>query len=244
MSGVSLPVTRPVGRALIVGNPACRSQPATVLQRLGFQCAEVDDPYSAMIEICRRPLVYRALILSLSGLFREELAMIESVKRRYQHIEIWLSQTDGRQATLAEAMRLGADGLVSEDGLHRTAVGAPAITPAQTTLVMRPASSSSYADDRDEDDEEQQGGATQQRPGEDEQQQLHHPLAKPGSSTETASADDSSQAGAAEETESDLAEPVLTADELRALLQDQPTSPPGGSRADRNSGTGGGGRNP
>lgn len=119
MSGATIPVSRPVGRAMIVGNPDCRTAPRAALGRVGYQCAEVDDPYAAMAEICRRPLVYRALILSLNSLFREELALIETIKRRFPHIEIWLTDTDGRQAALAEALRLGADGLISDDGLHR-----------------------------------------------------------------------------------------------------------------------------
>src|SRR5438876_7612500 len=122
MPGVSMPVTRPTGRALIIGSPACRTAPLNTLGRLGFTCAEVDDPYSAMAEICRRPLVYRAMILSLASLYREELAIIASVKRRWPHVDVWLTQTDGRHAALADAMRLGADGLLSEDGLHRTAI--------------------------------------------------------------------------------------------------------------------------
>lgn len=198
MSGVSLPVTRPVGRALIVGNAACRMQPATVLTRLGFSCAEVDDPYGAMIELCRRPLVYRALILSLAGLYREELAMIESVKQRFPHVEIWLSQTDGRQASLAEAMRLGADGLVADDGMHRTAIGAP---PAALSLRA--------VDSQPRDDANGQSH--------DEARAVEPPVR----------ADDET-----DEHDGNLTEPVLTADELRALLQDQPSIPPGG-RADR-----------
>ena len=56
MAGVSMPVTRPIGRALIIGSPSCRPAPLNTLQRLGFTCAEIDDPYSAMAEISRRPL--------------------------------------------------------------------------------------------------------------------------------------------------------------------------------------------
>jgi hypothetical protein len=174
MSGVSLPVTRPSGPALVVANPSSRPQPMAILQRLGYSCVETDDPYSAMLELCRRPLLYRSLILSLSSLFKEELAMIESVKRRFPQIEIWLTQTDGRQASLAEAMRLGADGLLADDGLHRVA-----LSPSAEPIV---------------------------RPME-------------------ADTDDS----AAQMPDRDLSvgEPVLTADELRALLQEQPSVPPG-----------------
>src|SRR5689334_23187231 len=122
VSGVSLPVTRPVGRALIVGNDACRADVVRVLQPLGYDCSEAIDPYGAMIELARQRLAYQTLILCLGSLFREELIFISTVKRRMPHVEIWLTQTDGRMAALAEGMRLGADGLVAEDGtLHRMA---------------------------------------------------------------------------------------------------------------------------
>jgi hypothetical protein len=165
MSGVSLPVARPAGRALIVGSPSVRSLPLAMLQQLGYTCAELDDPYSAMAELCRRPLAYRAVIFSLQSLFREELLVVASIKKRFPHIEIWLTDTDGRPAALAEAMQLGADGLLSEDGLHRIALTPAAPEPPQQ--------------ERDSEPE----------PINDE------PV---------------------------IAEAVLTAEELRALLQDQP----------------------
>jgi hypothetical protein len=182
MSGVSLPVTRPMGRALIVGAPASRAQPLNVLQRLGFQCAEVDDPYAAMLELCRHPTVYRALILSLNSLYREELQLIASVKHRFAHVEVWLTHIEARQAALAEAMRLGADGLLADDGLHRTAVGAPPDLHPAPALTATTASGTTAA-------------AASFRSVEE-------------FDNETASG-----------------EPVLSADELRALLQEQPVPP-------------------
>lgn len=184
MSGVSLPVTRPVGRALLVGSPASRVETVGMLERVGFASSEADDPYAAMMELCRRPLIYRALILSLGSLYREELPLIAVVKRRFPHVEIWLTQTDGRAAALADGMRLGADGLLGEDGLHRIAV--PGAASAQSTPANR-ASESLLAE-------------------------------------ETAQAEAMDDASAASpEFERSLTEPVLTADELRALLHEQPS---------------------
>lgn len=190
MSGVSLPVTRPIGRVLIVGGPACRSGPLATLQRHGFNCAELEDPYTAMAELCRRPLVYRALILSLQSLFREELGLIGSVKRRFPHLEVWLTHTDGRQAAMAEAMRQGADGLLADDGLHRVGLGIPGIeqrSPASNEPANRPA------------------GAKAPAPSPVSERELDHSDENP------------------------MGETVLTADELRALLQEQPTIPPSGN---------------
>jgi DNA-binding NarL/FixJ family response regulator len=165
-------VTRPIGRALIVASPSSRAQPAAVLQRLGYTCAELDDPYAAMLELCRRPLVYRAVILSLTSLYKEELAIVQTVKQRFPHVEVWLTQTDGRQASLAESMRLGADGLLSEDGLHRIAITAAAESSTPPAPVIQQPEES-------EDDEQM-------------------------------------------DSDMSIGEPVLTAEELRALLQEQP----------------------
>jgi hypothetical protein len=184
MSGVSFPVSRPVGRALIVGTAAQRAAPLATMQHLGFECAEADDPYASMLEICQRPLVYRCVVLSLQGLYREELQIIAALRKRFPHLDMWLAHTDGRQAALADAMRLGADGLLAEDGLHRTAVASASSEPVEprTTLESAPVT-----------------------------QPLLPPIPPPEPIDETPSG-----------------EPVLTADELRALLQEQPTMPPAG----------------
>jgi hypothetical protein len=110
---------------MIVASPQARTRPLQTLTQLGYQCTEIDDPYAAMADLARRPLAYQALILCLASLYREELPLINAVKRRFPHIEIWLSATDTRAAALAESMRLGADGLLADDGLHRAALTQP-----------------------------------------------------------------------------------------------------------------------
>jgi len=179
MSGVSFPVTRPIGRALVVANSSSRAGLVSALTKLGFECGESDDPYTAVLELCRRRLAYRALILSLGSLYREELSLIATVKRRFPHVEVWLAHTDGRQAALAECMRLGADGLLDDEGLHR--IASPAIHETAT----------------------------------------YHPMPAPAPMEEPAPAESSTS-----ESDLTIGEPVLTADELRALLQDQPAMPP------------------
>jgi hypothetical protein len=179
MSGVSFPVTRPIGRALVVANPTSRASLVSALSKLGFDCGESDDPYTAALELCRRRLAYRAVILSLASLYREELSFIATVKRRFPHVEIWLAHTDGRQAALAESMRLGADGLLDDEGLHR--IAAP---PSREPITT------------------------------------YHPMPAPPPMDESAPEETSTR-----EPER-IGEPVLTAEELRALLQDQPAMPP------------------
>src|ERR1700683_4281579 len=122
MPGVSLPVSRPLGRALVVGGPPTRAQPVATLRSLGYDCGEVDDPYAAAQELFCNRHSFNALVLALASLYREELALVATVQRRHPRIEIWLSHTDGRQAALAEAIGMGADGLLADDGLHRIAM--------------------------------------------------------------------------------------------------------------------------
>ena len=124
MAGVTLsaravaPALGPVGRTLVIGSPAGRALPVEQLLQLGYTCSEAEEPYSAMAEICRRPLAFRSVVLCLNSVYREELPVIGTLKRRFPHVQVWLTQTDGRPAALAEASRLGADGLLSEEGLH------------------------------------------------------------------------------------------------------------------------------
>jgi len=157
--------------------------PLAMLQQLGYACAELDDPYSAMSELCRRPLVYRTLVLSLQNLFKEELQLISAVKKRFPHVEVWLTHIDGRQAALAESMRFGADGLLAEDGLHRMGMGLAA------PVVAEPMHANLAAQDSRESDGEMFNDCV-------------------------------------------AVEAVLTADELRALLQDQPMVPPDDMRSE------------
>jgi hypothetical protein len=170
---------RPVGRALIVGGASSRGQPLAGMQALGYACAELEDPYAAAAEIFKRPLVYRALVLSLTSVYREELALLATLKARLPHIEVWLTHTEGRQAAMVEAIRLGAAGLLGDDGvLHRIpSTASPAEAPHEPAEDPAPASpADALASDVDSD----------------------YPTG----------------------------EPVLSADELRALLQEQPTMPP------------------
>ena len=194
MSGVSLPVTRPTGRALLVSSASSRAPIAQTLDRLGFDCSEVEDPYAAMAQLCRQPAAFRAVILSLAGLYREELAIIRTIKRKYPHAEVWLTHTDGRHAALADAMRLGADGLLDDDGLHRIALaGATAAETSEASQECGPALSLS--------------------------------------SMESGTSENRVHSATPDETETASGEPILTADELKALLQEQPSVPPAGPEA-------------
>jgi hypothetical protein len=212
MSGLSLPVNRPTGRALLVAGAGSRAGALELLRDLGFGATEIDDPYAAMAELCRRPLVYRAVILSLASLYREELSMIPAVKSRFPHLEVWLAQTDGRQAALAEGMRLGADGLLAEDGLHRvahTATPGPAGPGPMAGATAGAAGLRPAPAERSADDGNSPAGAAEPWPPRHQGDEDHD---ADGGFEDGSSATDVG--------------PVLTPDELRALLQEQSPVPP------------------
>lgn len=165
----------------MVGSAACRAHVRTALSRAPYEFTAADDPYAAAIELCRKPLAYRVVILCLHSTYREELSLIGMLKSRMRHIDVYVAQTDGRQAALAEAMRLGADGLLSDDGLHRIGTDPPPAPP---------------------------------RPSKPVEFQFE-PDSKPAAPPEPTPEDDTAAGDA-----------VLTAEELRALLQEQPTAPP------------------
>ncbi len=200
MSGANIATSRPMGRALVVGaDPA----PEAALTALGFTCAHAADPYAAMAELCRRPLAYRAVILSLPTLYPEELALIGAVKRRFAHIELYLTGADGRLAALAEAMRQGADGLLDADGLHPTAVGSDAT--ASRTTAPRVADNPARDPDASPPDNNNPADPAEDHPAPDADA---HPKNLPRHASD----------------DYGLGEPILTADELRALLQEQPST--------------------
>ena len=160
------------GQVLALVADASAGSLTAELDRLGYSSTMTDDPYAALIELLDRPLVYRALVVSLPSLYREELSIIRTVRAKLPHVDVLLAHTDGRQAALADAMRLGATALLSNEAVHRLAEVKPA--PA--------------ADAENKPSEE------------------------PPSSYERDEAIDE-------------LEPLLTAEELRALLQEQPTLP-------------------
>jgi DNA-binding NarL/FixJ family response regulator len=108
------------------------------LSQLGFQCGEVDEPYAAIAELAKRPLQYRSVVLSLQSLYREELQIIATIKARWPQLDVWLTHTDGRATATADALRFGADGLLTEEGLQRTVMGSAARSMEPKTSSAEP----------------------------------------------------------------------------------------------------------
>ncbi len=165
---------RPTPRAAVVsasGEGVCN-----LLRAKGMQVEAFADPYSAAVEVFRRPLAFRVVVLSLRGVYREELSLIGTLRRRLPHVEVWLAEVEGRSGALATAVAAGASALLDDEGLHRFE-GAEPTEPAQR----------------------------------DERESAPPPAAVP----EGEPADDPRESDS-----------LLSADELRALLHDEPAAPP------------------
>jgi hypothetical protein len=76
----------------------------------------VGDPYAAMLVLASTGGA-RAVVLGLGGLFREELPVISAIKAEFAGVVVLLADGEGRAAMSAEAMRLGADGVLSGETL-------------------------------------------------------------------------------------------------------------------------------
>ena len=190
----------------MVGTAALRGDAVESARALGLSIVESEDPYSAMAELAREPRRFHAVILSLQSLYREELQIIPSIKLAIPAVEIWLTDAEGRSAALAQAMRLGAEGLLGEEGLHRTAPGSA--TEALTAAKGSGAVHVKPVDDR--------AMAATRAQGRDE------PVAATPIRTAERAERPQNRAVVAEEDpyNGSPGEPVLTADELRALLHD------------------------
>ncbi len=125
----------PNGQALVIAGQAADLRERMAL--IGFGVEARPDPYSAMVEISRRPLAFRAVLLSLAAVHPSELALIGVLKQRFPHLELIVADAAGRPAALAEARRLGADAILEEDRLHRISkpTGAEIAAPAPSTAA-------------------------------------------------------------------------------------------------------------
>jgi len=138
MLSATLPIPKSTGHAMIVGAALSDSGAGEVLNQMGYEVDFRDDPYAAMLELCRRPLVFRTLVLSLAATYRDELSIIATVRRRFPHLTVWVMHTDGRQAALAEAMRLGAEAILTDDAVYPFTDDVPAMPAVNKPLQFRP----------------------------------------------------------------------------------------------------------
>ncbi len=240
--GVASQITlRRDGPVLLVGTAALREKLVKLLNEAQITFAEAEDPYAAMAELCRHSPPYATVVLSLHSLYREELEMIAVLRRRLPATEVWLTDLEGRSAALAEAMRLGATGLVDADGFHRLQEQTPPPAPVATVRTKVPADAKEAV--RSEPTRAEPAEPTPRRnaprrtergepapvadsPDSREESRPSRSANGPRRRRRGPSASQEPSAKSSEAPAPSPDEPVLTAEELRALLQDQPGLPP------------------
>lgn len=74
------------------------------------------DVFEASLLLARQPAI-TTLVISLAGLYPQELHLIEAVKRNRPAAQVIVADASRRGAALARATRLGADRLLAPEGL-------------------------------------------------------------------------------------------------------------------------------
>ncbi|MEM6562204.1 MAG: hypothetical protein AAF656_11435 [Planctomycetota bacterium] len=116
------PESVPTGRVALVATGPMRDRRAETLMTAGYDVHGFDDPYAAMLAICRKPLVFRALAVSLQAIYPKELDLVSAVAQRFPHVRLLACDTDGRRTTLIDAVQRGVTDILDDHG----------ITPADT----------------------------------------------------------------------------------------------------------------
>lgn len=118
-----------VERTLCVCRPDDLPRLAEALRVPPEALDHVTDVFAAALLLTTHASI-RRVVLSLAGLYPQELVLIEVIKRHRPDTCVVVTDTAGRGAGLARATRLGADQLLSSDTLvplrtHSTSPPAP-----------------------------------------------------------------------------------------------------------------------
>lgn len=164
------------------------------LHRLGAACVVLDDPYRAIAEMARRPGSYPVAVFVLPSIYPNELPAIAAILRHSPGTRVVLAAAEQQVALLAAALRLGASGVVTEEGIEsfgtseREPAPPPSIVPARPPAVM-------HAPPARVVEAKPPSPALQEEVEAEEPEPEH-------------------------EQDMDVQDPILTADELHALLHD------------------------
>ena len=123
-----VPKAASAGRAVVVCGDEVRPQTLAALSALGYDAKSAADPFDAAARLAADEAT-AALVLSFAAMHPEELALIAAVKRRRPMVDVVVCDVDGRGASFAEAVRLGADALLADGQLHRITPPRPADPP-------------------------------------------------------------------------------------------------------------------
>jgi hypothetical protein len=179
----------------------------------GIAATSVSDPYAAMLLIAANPRGWQMIVLNLQQMFDAELAVLSAVRAVAPDCRVAVTRADGRPALLARALRLGLDGIFTGTAIEwftpppPTTPQASARSTPVTAVALEPTAATP--------------------PGQMARQSA--PETKPViTANEDLNDDPTDQTALRSVAEIDLDEPLLTAEELKALLSDHGIRPAAG----------------
>lgn len=211
-------------RVAVVGSGELLSRTVGLLHRLGAQCVLLEDPFHATYELSRSSAgTYGALVLVMPCLYPSELACIPAIRQATPPTRILLACAEQHLSSLSHALRMGASGLLTEMGVElldssASTQGSRPQTPGampETTAPDSPTStpsSSAFAADSSATGPSVQVDAAPvpADPQFEEDDEFDH-LAEERAPNH----------------EEDVGDPILSAEELHALLHDDLPATPG-----------------
>jgi hypothetical protein len=168
--------------------------------------ATYGDPYAAMCAIASSPAKWQMVVLDLQQLYDGELAIIPAIRTTANHCRVVVAHADGRPAMLARAIRLGIDGLLTGGKIEWLTTMQAAMSPPVAERAITP------PQDSPPPTPEAASPATSHALQHDHIDQTDH-------------ADQADQAELRSVADIYQDEPLLTADELKALLSDHDIRP-------------------
>lgn len=243
-------------RVAVVGQGDTLGRVLTWLHRFGAMCVVLDDAYHAACELSHRPEGYSAVVLVLPCCYAEELSVLRAIRTYAPRVRTYVTGVEQNSALFDLAVRHGAAGVLTGEGIMALAGSPadarPAPEPAPASVARphavptMPQGPLLTGDEFYEDSES--SSAT------DRTDDAYEVPAMAGLEPLATSDDAESEALLADD-EAHLSplmpvEPLLTAEELHALLYEhhetQPLDPrpvgTGGSRMSTNGAGGVGGR--
>lgn len=179
-------------RVAVIGSGEVLARVLGQLHRLGAECVVLDDPYQAVAALTQRPGAYPAAVFVLPSIYPDELPAISAILKHSPGTRVVVAAAEQQVSSLAAALRLGASGVLTEHGIEAFAgQDAPPFSPTNSTPSTQPSTA---------------------LPPENEESTLataddaHHPTAH--------------QPHDDHHSDYEPTDPILTADELHALLHD------------------------
>lgn len=206
------------------GDPLART--LGQLHRLGASTHRLDDPYHAIATLARGPHDFDAIVLILPCVYEDELSLISAIRLISPATPVYLAGAEQNLSLLAAAVRLGATGLVTTSGIETLAApSSPHASSALHPLTRLAATAANAPDDAP-------SISPSQNPSLRSAQSSIAPLA-PQSAEEDM--EDDCDFDESEQDNDALncvpTDPIISAEELHALLHDMPPAPVEGSVA-------------